>query len=197
MATHSSVLAWRIPRMGEPGGLLSVGSHRVGHDWSDLATAAAASNSSLTELEFTKQGAARHENEEQAGLATVSENWDSICKPWIANSSPAFVASWRACKERGWSRIWTHQERHDQRAGRTVKEGTHVRFRLLLWQWGAAKGAFPWQKWPQTHVVYITRVCSLNLAHFYRCWEITDQYYMIMFIASDVSSWFCWDILVK
>ena len=32
MATHSSVLAWRIPRMGEPGGLPSLGSHRVGHD---------------------------------------------------------------------------------------------------------------------------------------------------------------------
>ena len=40
MATHSSVLAWRIPRMGEPGGLPSMGSHRVGHDWSDLAAAA-------------------------------------------------------------------------------------------------------------------------------------------------------------
>ena len=32
MATHSSVLAWRIPGTGEPGGLPSVGSHRVGHD---------------------------------------------------------------------------------------------------------------------------------------------------------------------
>ena len=32
MATHSCVLAWRIPGMGEPGGLLSMGSHRVGHD---------------------------------------------------------------------------------------------------------------------------------------------------------------------
>ena len=32
MATHSSVLAWRIPGMGEPGGLPSMGSHRVGHD---------------------------------------------------------------------------------------------------------------------------------------------------------------------
>ena len=32
MATHSSVRAWRIPEMEEPGGLLSVGSHRVGHD---------------------------------------------------------------------------------------------------------------------------------------------------------------------
>jgi len=41
MATHSSVLAWRIPGIGEPGGLPSMGSHRVGHDWSDLAAAAA------------------------------------------------------------------------------------------------------------------------------------------------------------
>ena len=37
MATHSSVLAWRISGTGEPGGLPSMGSHRVGHDWSDLA----------------------------------------------------------------------------------------------------------------------------------------------------------------
>ena len=42
MATHSSVLAWRIPGTGEPGGLPSVWSHRVGHDWGDLAAAAAA-----------------------------------------------------------------------------------------------------------------------------------------------------------
>jgi len=39
MATHSSVLAWRIPGTGEPGGLLSMGLHRVGYDWSDLAIA--------------------------------------------------------------------------------------------------------------------------------------------------------------
>ena len=37
MATHSNVLAWRIPGTGKPGGLPSMGSHRVGHDWSDLA----------------------------------------------------------------------------------------------------------------------------------------------------------------
>ena len=40
MATHSSVLAWRIPGTGEPGGLPSMGSHKVGHDCSDLAAAA-------------------------------------------------------------------------------------------------------------------------------------------------------------
>ena len=41
MATYSSVLAWRIPGMGEPGGLPSMGARRVGHDWSNLAAAAA------------------------------------------------------------------------------------------------------------------------------------------------------------
>ena len=44
MATHSSILAWRIPGTGEPGGLPSMGSHRVGHDWCDLAAAAAAAD---------------------------------------------------------------------------------------------------------------------------------------------------------
>ena len=44
MATHSSVLAWRTPGAGEPGGLPSMGSHRVRHDWSDLAAAAAATD---------------------------------------------------------------------------------------------------------------------------------------------------------
>ena len=40
MATHSCIFAWRVPWTGEPGGLLSIGSLRVGHDWSDLAAAA-------------------------------------------------------------------------------------------------------------------------------------------------------------
>ena len=56
MATHSSVLAWRIPGMGEPGGLPSMGPHKVGHDCSDLAAAAAAAaavNSKSAE-EFNK-----------------------------------------------------------------------------------------------------------------------------------------------
>ena len=47
MAPNSSVLAWRIPGMVEPGGLLSMGSHRVGHNWSDLAAAMAPHSSIL------------------------------------------------------------------------------------------------------------------------------------------------------
>ena len=42
MAPHSSTLAWKIPGTGEPGGLQSMGSLWVGHDWSDLAAAVAA-----------------------------------------------------------------------------------------------------------------------------------------------------------
>ena len=48
MATHSSVLAWRIPRTGEPGGLPSMGLHRVGHDWRGLAAAATCSSSLIS-----------------------------------------------------------------------------------------------------------------------------------------------------
>ena len=51
VATQSSVLAWRIPGTGEPGGLPSIGSHRVGHDWSDLAAAAAWESFYLSSLQ--------------------------------------------------------------------------------------------------------------------------------------------------
>ena len=50
MATHSSVLAWRIPGKGDPGGLPSMGLHRVGHNWSDLAAAAEERVHDLMEL---------------------------------------------------------------------------------------------------------------------------------------------------
>ena len=53
MATHSSVLAWRISGTGEPGGLLSVGSHRVRHDWSNLAAAAAAAKQPYYHIPLT------------------------------------------------------------------------------------------------------------------------------------------------
>ena len=59
MATHSSVLAWRIPGTGEPGGLPSTGSHRVRHNWSDLAAAAMcllnAVKAAQTSLGFSRQ----------------------------------------------------------------------------------------------------------------------------------------------
>ena len=48
MATHSGILAWRIPETEELSGLLSMGSHKVGHDGSNLAAAAAAAAAALT-----------------------------------------------------------------------------------------------------------------------------------------------------
>ena len=54
MATHSRVLAWRIPGTVEPGGLPSMGSHRVGHDSSDLAAAAASSTDAFATQEQAK-----------------------------------------------------------------------------------------------------------------------------------------------
>ena len=59
MATHSSVLAWRIPGTGEPGGLPPMGLHRVGHDWSDLAAAAAAYPSRMSTI--AQLGQSRHD----------------------------------------------------------------------------------------------------------------------------------------
>ena len=52
METHSSILAWRIPGMGDPGGLPSTGSHRVGHDRSILAAAAADGETMETVKDF-------------------------------------------------------------------------------------------------------------------------------------------------
>ena len=67
MATHSSVLAWRVPGTGKPHGLPSMGSHRVGHDWSDLAAAAAASS-------FYRWGNWGLENEMQSQTCASHQN---------------------------------------------------------------------------------------------------------------------------
>ena len=66
MATHSSVLAWRIPGTGEPGRLPSVGSHRIGHNWSDLAAAAAMKNrKKAKEKKADRQGIRAKEQESE------------------------------------------------------------------------------------------------------------------------------------
>ena len=67
MATHSSVLAWRIPGTGEPGGLLSMGLHRVRHDWSDLTAAAILIRASLVAQTVKR-------------LPTMREAWFD---PWV------------------------------------------------------------------------------------------------------------------
>ena len=71
IATRSSLLAWRIPGMGEPGGLPSMGSHRVGYDSSDLAAAAAVSIYTVS------------------GLCLVTQLCPTLCDPWtVACQAP-------------------------------------------------------------------------------------------------------------
>ena len=77
MATRSSVLACRIPGTGQPGGLPSMGSHRVGHTWSDLAAAAAA----VLLPEF-------------AGNETRSYSWNTtLYSTWLAVVQKELLAS--------------------------------------------------------------------------------------------------------
>ena len=73
MATHSDVLAWRIPGTGDPGGLPSMGSHRVRHNWSDLAAAAAKEN-----LRVLTQPSGPH----QQSIAYLSRELDVISGGW-------------------------------------------------------------------------------------------------------------------
>ena len=76
MTTHSSVLAWRIPGNREPGGLPSMGWHRVGHDWSDLAAAA---ERSLAAVWLP---------------GDVSQTWVGRTPSWMQSSFPPLLGQW-------------------------------------------------------------------------------------------------------
>ena len=84
MATHSSILTWRIPGTGESGGLPSMGSHRVGHDGYDLAAAAAAvechhpNNSVFVFRVFWVSAGNAGLVEAQAGIKIVGRNINNL-----------------------------------------------------------------------------------------------------------------------
>ena len=84
MATYSSVLAWRIPGAGEPGGLQSMGSHRVGHDWSDLAAPAAA--------DYSPSGSSVHGDSpgENTGVGCCALLQGDLSNLGIKHRSPTF-----------------------------------------------------------------------------------------------------------
>ena len=93
MATHSSVLAWRIPGTGKPGGLLSMGSHTVGQDWSDLAAAAA--HASKVILKILQARLQQYVNRElpdvQAGFRKGRGTRDQIANiRWIIEKAREF-----------------------------------------------------------------------------------------------------------
>ena len=79
LATHSSILAWRIPGTEQPGGLPSMRSHRVGYDWSDLAAAAHANKAMLKVLQARLQQYMNHEIPDvQAGFRKGRGTRDQI-----------------------------------------------------------------------------------------------------------------------
>ena len=132
MATHSSVHAWRIPGTGEPGGLPSMGSHRVGHDWSDLAAAAAAAAASSN----LEKAMATHSStlawripwmEEPGGLQSVGSlrvrhDWETSLSlftfmHWRRNGNPLQCSCLENPRDRGacWAMgsMGSHRVGHD------------------------------------------------------------------------------------
>ena len=95
MATHSSVLAWRIPGTAEPGGLPSMRLHRVGHNWSNLAAAAAAAHASKVMLKILQARLQQYMNcklpDIQAGFRKGRGTRDQIANiHWIIENTREF-----------------------------------------------------------------------------------------------------------
>ena len=92
MATHSSILSWRIPGTEEPGGLPSTGSHRVGHDGSDLAAAAAYIHNPIPSypyrssenglMDTAEEGVSETNGESSINIYTLSDKMDSKIDGW-------------------------------------------------------------------------------------------------------------------
>jgi len=98
MATHSSVLAWRISGTGEPGGLPSMGLHRVGHDWSNLA-ATAAEIIILSEVKSEKDTYHMVYLDEESKTNGTNEliykaEIDSQTKSWLPKSTAGISGCW-------------------------------------------------------------------------------------------------------
>ena len=79
MATHSSVPAWRIPGMEEPGDLPSMGSHRAGHGWSNLAAAADVNSPPFWTILSYVQDCVYFQQDRR-----LSNNWNNI---WYISSA--------------------------------------------------------------------------------------------------------------
>ena len=92
MATHSSVLAWRIPGTGELGGLLSMGSHRIRHNWSDLAAATTLWDST----DFSPPGSSLHRILQARTLEWVSTS-SSTSFSWLRHQT---IVSYVSCTDR-------------------------------------------------------------------------------------------------
>ena len=110
MATHSSVLAWRIPGTGDPGGLPTMGSHRVGRDRSDLAAAAVFSINTVAKNPPASAGHARDSGlTPGSGRSLGVGNGNPLQYSWLGNSMER--GAWRATGHgvaKSWTQLCTH-----------------------------------------------------------------------------------------
>ena len=150
MATHSSVLDWRIPGTGEPGGLPSLGSHRVIHNWSDLAAAAAASKKWHFPGGLVVKDLCA--NAGDAGEASLAPGWGS--SPGGRNSYPLQYSCWENPMDRGAcqttvcgvTKSWATDARQESKTG--LRSGlpwwsSGLRFCLPMqevWVWSLVEG---------------------------------------------------------
>ena len=127
MATHSRVLVWRIPGTVEPGGLPSMGSHRVGHDWSDLAAAAAF----WIPLHVHFQLRVSLNDWQKVGhtwcLLQISNSWWVICMRSLAKPNLAWML--HRCK--------------DTQANSALQRGSHV----TLPKFTTMGNRVSWERW--------------------------------------------------
>ena len=100
MATSSSILAWRIPGTGEPSGLPSMGLHRVGHDCSDLAAAAAAYYEGMVTAFIVSQFQRSYQYSESESRSAVSISLlpHRLYSPWNSLGQNTGVGSLSLCQ---------------------------------------------------------------------------------------------------
>ena len=147
MATHSSVLAWRIPGMVKPGGLPSMGSHRVRHDWSDLAAAAYAyireeKMSQINNLSFHLKNLGK---KEQVKLKeSRKEEITKSINQWnlkLNNETKSLYFEETNIIDKPLARLTEREERHKWHKYKECNTGYHY---ILCRHWTYNKGLQTW-----------------------------------------------------
>jgi len=186
MATHSSVLAWRIPGTGEPGGLPSMGSHRVGHDWSDLAAAAA-------HVSYELKAPTKKKNWHPIFKSFI---YTKVCQPsiWtnfsfvfffflntISSSFPLLWWLFLPCQPRCWL-LWL-----DQRRPFCVKTGVKKMLKSLCLLLSSSVKSFPFPSDKGTMFSFII---------FIRLLYLKEKMYIVFIFLCSLSPLFCFLVVV-